>query len=146
MRTRIGAAALDIAEGWADARADADGPFEFSRTAQDAVGVLQLSYARYQSGRIPDPQPGDLARMLVEFAEAHGLGKPTDEALEASPLRLAAATFHDGTFAIRAWYVSDGASFVKATYTANAQANYFAELADCERMVRTLAFSYGQAA
>jgi hypothetical protein len=81
----------------------------------------------------------------MQFAENCGLGPPSDLVSEDAPLPLAGATFRVSGDIVRAWYVSDGASFAKVTYT-NAEGNpYESELRDCEEMVRTILFKYTEA-
>lgn len=91
-----------------------------------------------------------LARSLIRAPECWpvscgsllriGLGPATDEHLESGSLRLASATFRDGDWVVRAWYVSDGASFAQVTHTVRAEHPFASELAECEQMVRTITF------
>jgi hypothetical protein len=147
MRAQLGPIVLEVADGWADTTPDADdAPYELTNQSPNAVGAFQFSTAKYRSGSIPDAKPSDLAALLDEFAAARGLGEPKDKVQEVRPVRLAAGTLIDGQYLMRVWYVSDGASFAKVTYTAKAAYDYAAELVDCERMVRTMAFNYGNPA
>jgi hypothetical protein len=137
--------AVDAPRGWADVtdsvEAD-DPPFTLNRVGgAGGVGSLQFSVGLYRGGPKPDPTPGQLLGMLDEFAGSRGLGRPGDVATERRPsLRLAAGSFSlDGNF-LRVWYLSDGLSFALVTYTC-AAGQEAEELADCERIVRSLVFA-----
>jgi hypothetical protein len=105
----------------------------------EGVGAFQFSTATYQSGTIPNPSPQLLLSMLRDFANSHGLGEAADIVTENGALRLAAASFHHGDDFTRVWYVSDGRSFAKVTYTCTWDKQH-AELPECEQMLRTLRF------
>jgi hypothetical protein len=144
MRSQLGPVVLDVCTGWAnttgDVAAEPNQPWTLTRQAADACGSLQFSVALYRGGPIPDPTPEALAELLRGFGETHGLSSATDEITEPAPLRLAAATFRDAEWMIRAWYVSDGRSFAKVTYTTGFAEAFHSELAECERMVRSIRF------
>ena len=140
---------VDVKDGWADTTHDVpaeDAPWTLARQSQDACGALQFSVALYKDGRLPCATATDLSKMLLEFAEDHELGEPTDTVVEHKPLPLAAATFTRDEDIVRVWYVSDGASFAKVTYLSAVSGNYAAELADCEEMIRTISFKYAERA
>jgi len=143
MRAAFGAMSIDLKDGWADTTHDVPGedvPLTLAHQSEDACGSFQFSTALYKSGALPRATAAKLAEMLFEFAEEHDLGEPSDSVVEDALLALAAATFRRGGDVIRVWYVSDGASFAKVTYLSAAIHNYASELADCEQMVRTIAF------
>jgi hypothetical protein len=106
----------------------------------DGVGALQFSIAVYSHGERPDPAPEDLLGMLEEFGQARGLGKPDAVLIRSSPLRTAAGSFLSNDDFVRAWYVSDGLNFALITYTCDAGSE-IEELAECEQIVRSLAFT-----
>ena len=115
----------------------ADRPWTLAR--RDGIGALQFSIATYKSGRIPNPTVQELLALLRDFASAYELGEPCDLVTEDEPLRIAAGSFRYGEDFVRAWYVSDGYSYAKVTYTC-IWGQQQAELADCESMLRTLRF------
>ena len=127
--------------GWFDVTHELDvpnPPWTFSKL--DGVGAFQFSIATYKRGAVPSPSASVLLSLLREFAVLHELGEPADIITEESDLRLAAASFQSGGNFMRVWYVSDGYSFAKVTYTCACGVEQ-AELSDCEQMVRTLRFS-----
>jgi hypothetical protein len=145
MRTQLGPMSLDLKVGCAETTHDVPGdhpPFTLARQSRNACGAFQFSIALYNKGRLPCAKGADLQKLLVDFAESHELGTSTDAFVQDEPLPLAAATFSKGNDMIRVWYVSDGASFAKATYLAVATDDYSGELADCEQMIRTVTFEY----
>jgi len=144
MRIQLDSVSIETLPGWADVTdSEVDGATEcwtLARDSEDACGAFQLTFALYSEGTISEPTPEELAEMLHEFAEANELDGAADEQRELEPLRLASATFQDEQYTVRVWFVSDGASFAQATYTAQSDSPYAPELENCEQMIRTLAF------
>ena len=131
---------IRCSDGWCDITAEveaADPPWTLARP--DGAGAFQFSVAAYRSGRVPNPSPQDLLSLLRDFGSSRQLGEPTDVVVEDGNLRLAAGSFRFGEDFLRVWYVSDGQSFAKATYT-SAWGEQHSELPDCEQMIRTLRF------
>ena len=132
---------IESADGWFDITDELevpDPPWTLSRP--EGVGAFQFSVGTYKSGRIPNPTPESLLSLLRDFAISRELGEPADIVTEAGELRIAAGSFRQRDSFIRAWYISDGRSFARITYTC-AFGQQQAELSDCEQMVRTLRFT-----
>lgn len=148
MRVRVGPLVMDIPPGWADVTDDLSSehpsqdnpPWTLARQSEAACGSLQFSVAAYRRGAVPDPTPEVLAQLVRDFAAKSGLGPACDEIVELAPMRLAGVTFRDEEWMIRVWYVSDGRSFAKVSYTVGAANDFSSELADCEQMVRSIQF------
>ena len=144
MRVQLGPIVIDLIDEWADVTDDltdeSEPPLTLARQSADACGSLQFSFAIYKGGWLPNPSPDMLADLLREFGEKAGLVTAGEKHVESQPMRLAAETFRDGNFVIRAWYVSDGSSVAKITYTAGVADEFAVELAECEQMVRTIRF------
>jgi hypothetical protein len=131
---------VECAGGWRDVTRElevTDPPWTLARP--DGVGVFQFSVAHYQRGAVPNASSDVLLSLLRDFASSHELGEPTDVAAEAGELRIAAGSFRQRDSFIRAWYISDGRSFARITYTC-AFGRQQAELSECEQMVRTVRF------
>lgn len=131
---------IKFSEGWCDTTDEveaADPPWTL--TKPDGVGAFQLSIATYKGGRVPNPSSQVLFSMLRDFASSRNLGEPVEVVTEDGELRIAAGSFRFGDDFLRVWYVSDGYSFAKVTYTCSWGAQQ-SELPDCEQMVRTLRF------
>ena len=127
--------------GWHDVTHELDSPdapWTFARP--DGLGAFQFSIATYDSGPVPDPSPEVLLTMLREFAASHDLTGESDIVTEDGALRLAASSFRLADSFVRAWYISDGRSCARVTYTCAGEASP-SELRDCEQMVRTLRFT-----
>jgi hypothetical protein len=128
--------------GWVDVTYSLDvvtPPVTLARPG--GVGALQFSVAAYSGGERPDPSPDQLLGMLEGFGESRGLGAPQAAvATRAGRLRLAAASFRSEGDFVRVWSVSDGLNFALVTYVCEA-GRESEELADCERIVRSLAFT-----
>jgi hypothetical protein len=145
MRAELGAMSIDLRDGWAETTHDLpgdDAPFTLARQAEDACGAFQFSIALYKGGRLPCAKGADLLQLLLDFAASRELGEAADVVAQDEPLPLAAATFSTTGDTVRVWYVSDGASVVKATYLAADDDDYASELTDCEQMIRTISFKY----
>ena len=131
---------VDTPDGWEDVTdtVGVDGaPATIARP--DGVGALQFSVGLYTGGTRPDPSVELLLEMLHEFGEARGLGAPGDVVMQVGRLRLVAGLFLPGNDFLRVWYLSDGLSFALVTYVCEAGREAH-ELADCERIVRSLTF------
>jgi hypothetical protein len=133
---------IRCSDGWCDITDEieaADPPWTLAKP--DGVGAFQFSLATYKSGRIPNPSPQVLLSLLRDFASSQELGEPAEVVTEDRDLRIAAGSFRHRDDFVRAWYASDGRSFAKVTYTCVWSAQQ-AELPDCERMIRSLRFTY----
>jgi hypothetical protein len=131
---------VEALDGWLDVtEADsANKPFTLARG--DGVGALQFSIASFRGGKVPDPNPTGLLSMLRDYLESSQLGEPTDIATESEPVRLAAGSVRDDEWFMRIWYVSDARNFAFVTYTVEWR-NRQIELAECERIVRSIEFA-----
>jgi hypothetical protein len=144
-RVAFGGVIMDLLPGWMDTTDTTGGEHPFTFTRPDGFGAFQLSLALYRSGPVPAPTTSVLVELLDERADGHGLGESFDRSTDEEPLRVAALSYRsDGDF-IRMWYVSDGASFAFATYVRQLDLKIphddFAEVSDCEVMVRSIVFS-----
>jgi hypothetical protein len=116
-----------------------DNPITIARSKK-GVGVLQISQAIYRSGPKPLSSLEDLKSMLAEFSVQHGLGEPFDSSLFSDTVFGIGSSFHSGEDFIRAWYLSDGKSFILITYVCNWNKR-FEESQLCENIVRSVCLS-----
>lgn len=101
---------------------------------------MQFSIAFYGSGEVPSPSVSDLREMREELAEGRDWGPATAESdWEGDGLRVSAASHQWGDDMVRVWYVSNGKGFAKVTYTTFWPGDPV-ELAECERIVRSIRF------
>ena len=138
MRCNCGEFSADLRGGWVDTT-DATSPFTLSKQPA-GVGALQFSIARYTGGDVPTINTSDLVEMLHEFVKGNSQAAAEFVVQEFGELRLAAGSFSldNQTFA-RAWYVSDGTNVAKVTYV-SAKRDVGSELAEAERIVRSIRF------
>jgi hypothetical protein len=116
-----------------------DNPITIARP-NNGVGVLQISQAIYKSGPKPLSSLKVLESMLVEFGEQHGLGEPYDNSSFSGTILGIGSSFHSGEDLIRAWYLTDGISFIFITYVCNWDKR-FEESQECEEFVRSVRFN-----
>jgi hypothetical protein len=128
---------IDLVDGWFDVTDDMPAGAPFTLARADGAGAFQLSAGAYASGAMPDVGVEQLRDMLVAFGRDRGLGAPVDTRVHVDRVSSVGGSFDQADFT-RAWYVSDGRSFVFASHT-SAQ-NAPDELEDCESMIRGVAF------
>ncbi|MBI5760374.1 MAG: hypothetical protein HZA46_17805 [Planctomycetales bacterium] len=134
--------AVDVPGGWEDISGTVDAPEPpFTVACSDTgVGALQFSVALFNGGEIPDPSSLDLLEMVKRFGTAKGFEEPRDVVAESCDFRLAAGSFSRGCLFLRVWQLSDGKNFAFVTYNCES-GEEGKELADCERIVRSIRFA-----
>ena len=138
---------VEVPGGWRDLTAlpDSDRPVP-SLGREGGVGAMQFSVHRYR----PLPHRAALADELLErireFGRDLGMGEPSDVALEAEPVWLAAAALAREGF-LRLWHVSDGHGLAFITYGCGPgeEDRGAGEVAECEFIVRRIKFREGRA-
>lgn len=136
----LGPISVTVPAGWTEITDELDLPNAPHTLAHGAgEGALQFSVAAYTGGKQPRTTARELREMSLNLGESESLGKPEDVVFEDGPPLLGAAGFRTDGHVIRIWHVSDGWSFACVTYTGPAS-GYEQELADCERIVRTIRF------
>ncbi|MBN9689584.1 MAG: hypothetical protein J0M24_05045 [Verrucomicrobia bacterium] len=128
---------LELADGWLDVSDDLPPGSPFTLARSDGVGAFQLSAAIYQCGRMPNADIGELVEMLALFGKEKGFDPPSKMTTRLGDVSFAGGSFVGEDF-IRIWYVTNGRSFVFASYVAATHVP--AELADCEAMVSSIRF------
>ncbi|MGN6235434.1 hypothetical protein [Dyella sp.] len=137
MRFNCGQFSIELPSGWMDTTEE---PWPFTLSKPDGAGALQFSAAIYRSGQFPVPTTDELSGLLFEFAAAHDLGNPSDIFQQSGKITLASSSFRpDADSFIRAWYLSDGYSIAKITYTCH-PSDVGSELDEAEFIVRSLQF------
>jgi hypothetical protein len=132
---------VELSRGWSDitAEVEADNPPP-TVARDDGVGALQFSIALYKSGLRPCGNVEELQELLDDFAESHGWDVRSDATRESSPRGLVAASFRPGDDFVRVWYVSESGNFAFVTYTCAGGDASPRELAEAERIVRSVRF------
>ncbi|HEY6560417.1 MAG TPA: SpvB/TcaC N-terminal domain-containing protein [Polyangiaceae bacterium] len=131
---------LKVAPGWCDITQDLPEDSPPTLAGPESIGVLQISTAKYEAGRVPNIRTSDLREMLNEFAAAHALGAPSNvhERFEG----IVSGDFRNEEEWLRVWYVSNGRDVVFVTYTSQQPSDVRTaeELAEAERMVDSIKF------
>lgn len=140
MRFSCGSFSLDLPREWQDT-SEETGPFTLSKP--EGVGALQFSVAIHHTGPKPNPDMGTLSTLLSEFAEAQSLGEPSQPFQQLGEIAMVGSSYHpDKDTLVRAWYLSDGANFAKATYVCDSS-NIGSELTESESIVKSFQFTLG---
>jgi hypothetical protein len=113
------------------------GPFTLVKSSKG--GALQFSPALYKAGPLPHLNSDALLAMAREFAIAKNLGPVFDEFTESGELTIAGLSVHSGSDFIRVWYIFDGKNVALATYL-HIWGRHVNELAECEKIIRSLCF------
>lgn len=149
--TTVGPVQLELVPGWEDVSGDLDQsapPFTLSCSegeGEGGTGVLQLSPAVFSRGTAPNATLEHLRRLCVDFGKRKGLEPGASPSSYEDPVRLWYGMSYriKGRF-VRVWYASDRMSFVLATYLPlggeATDSECAAGIADCERMLSTIAF------
>ena len=133
--------AVDVPDGWEDFTDTVNAPEPPFTLAcpETGMGALQFSVALFKGGEIPDPSTLDLMEMVKRFGIERELGEPRDVVAESRDLRLAAGSFFGECLFLRVWQLSHGQNFAFVTYNCEF-GQEGKELADCERIVRSMRF------
>jgi hypothetical protein len=116
MRKRL---QITLPEGWSDySKENPDGPPTYLRDKSEVPGPLQVSFAHYQSGVIPNPTYDDLV----------GIATGTGKLIEGSEVvktssgdcdfgRFGSAIFRSPeTPRMQSWHLSNGRDFIMVTH------------------------------
>ena len=108
---------IKLPQGWAIFD-NPDGPPTYCRELSETPGPLQISWAEYAGGELPNPSADDLKRMTKEFGESHGFG----ELVESTSGPCEFGTMGSAVFCstdhprIQLWHLSNGRDFVMVTH------------------------------
>jgi hypothetical protein len=122
------------------------GPATFVRGASADAGVLQVSWAEYEGGPLPNPTLADLEEMAHEFGRPHGFGEPRESGSGACPFgAFGTATFQTPSLArIQVWLLSNGRDFIYVTHLCEVAPDP-AEIAEADEIARCLSLGPGDA-
>ena len=110
---------VGLPNNWVDiSHENPNGPPTYVNQYHDEPGVLQISYAEYRSGTIPNPKHGDLIELSKNtgFKQDFGNLQNTDSGDCAFGI-YGFAQFSNQKFPyISVWHLSNGQDFVFATF------------------------------
>jgi hypothetical protein len=116
-----------------------DGRPIYISLASNKSGALQISWAEYKGGELPNPTPQDLQNSAADFGKAQNLG----ELIENSSGPCVFGTFGTAVFRsaeiprFQIWFLSNGRDFINAWHTCTSEPDP-AEIADAQAIVREL--------
>lgn len=109
---------LTLPESWSELEADAydsESPLTIAN-AETGVGALQISVAKFMSGKMPQLSLACLAELLDNFAESRRLVISFDQQTLSNDKLLIGRSFQSEGDFIRVWYASNGKDIVLVTY------------------------------
>ncbi|OQB36223.1 MAG: hypothetical protein BWY06_02883 [Candidatus Latescibacteria bacterium ADurb.Bin168] len=133
---------MELAGPWLDVTDDLPAGSPFTLAQADGFGVFQFSSGLYRGGLLPTAGDDVLREMLRSFGKEKGLGEPAHIRVHKGSTASVGGSFQKGD-CIRAWYVTDGRSFIFASHTSGETAAE--ELAQCEAMIRSIEFEKNRA-
>lgn len=116
-----------------------DGPATFCRESSSTPGPLQVSWAEYSRGPIPNPSAADLKKMAKDFGKQHGLGDLIESLSNCCIFgTLGTAVFHSALHPrIQVWHLSNWRDFIMVTHICPKEPDPV-EVRDAQEIVRTL--------
>ncbi|HEY4061265.1 MAG TPA: hypothetical protein VGM30_05170 [Puia sp.] len=119
MDKRLSKLRIRFPEGWKDISIEnPDGPPTFVKENVEESGILQISTAEYLTGKIPNPSLADLIDLSKNVGLKNEFGSlESEESGKCDYGTFGTAQFSRPDFPlISVWHLSDGKSFVFATF------------------------------
>lgn len=135
---------IKLPSGWSDCSADNDGAPTYIRELSDEAGPLQVSWAEYTSGEIPDPSTDDLIQMSRELGQSQGFGGLIESSGGTCDFgRLGTAVFRSSDQRVQIWHLSNGRDFITVTHIGPRHPDSD-ELREAQEIVRTITLGEGK--
>ena len=129
---------IKLPKGWSNYH-NPDGPPTYCRDLSETPGPLQISWAEYKGGGLPNPSADDLKRMAEEFGQKHEFGELVESS--SSPCEfgtMGTAVFHSTENpTIQMWHLSNGRDFIMVTHICPTEPDPI-EVREAQEIVRTL--------
>lgn len=132
---------FELSEEWCDVTGDLDPGAPSTLAREDGVGAIQFSVAKYKSGEKPSITETVLKDMLLDLFKSNQLADVEPAILQGSRCFGVSATSAQTDEVIRAWYLSNGTDIALVTYTGTGDPACQAELAEAEKLAKTLEFA-----
>ena len=129
---------IKLPKGWSDYD-NPHGPPTYVRELSETPGPLQISWAEYKGGTLPNPTADDLKHMAEEFGEKHDFG----DLVESSNSPCVFGTMGTAVFRssenprIQMWHLSNGRDFIMVTHICPTEPDPI-EVREAQEIVRTL--------
>jgi hypothetical protein len=129
---------IKLPAGWAEFD-NPDGPPTYCRELGDTPGPLQISWAEYKGGALPNPSANDLKRMAKEFGECHDFGELVESSSGSCEFgRMGSAVFGSIEHPrIQIWHLSNGRDFIMVTHICPSAPDPV-EVREAQEIVRTI--------
>ena len=129
---------IKLPKGWSDYD-NPDGPPTYVRELSETPGPLQISWAEYKKGEIPNPSANDLKEMAEDFGEKHGFGDLVESSNNPCEFgTMGTAVFRSGEHPrIQVWHLSNGKDFITVTHICPTEPDPI-EVREAQEIVRTL--------
>jgi hypothetical protein len=140
----LGSLLITAQAGWLDVTDEIGAKnAPFTLTKNDGFGALQFTAATFKDGVKPKIIPGDLQKLLADFASSRELRKGYDpkEYTQRGGFTAARSFTTDSQF-VRVWYCSNGQDIALVTYVCQKEYEK-KELRECEKMIADLAWTDG---
>jgi hypothetical protein len=129
---------IRLPKGWS-AYDNPDGPPTYVRALSETPGPLQISWAEYQGGAVPNPSADDLKRMAEESGEKHDFGDLVESSSAPCVFgTMGTAVFRSSEYPrIQVWQLSNGRDFIMVTHISPSEPDPV-ETREAQEIVRTL--------
>lgn len=135
---------ITLPHGWADCSEENEGGPTYLRELSADPGPLQVSWAEYTGGKVPDPSADDLAEMSRDLGADQDFGELIECAGGACDFgRLGTAIFRSQEQRVQIWHLSNGKDFITATHIGPRDPDP-EELREVQEIVRTLNLAEGK--
>jgi hypothetical protein len=138
---------VTLSAGWSDhSKENPDGPVTFLRDWSQESGALQVSWAEYRGGEVPNPSP----ETLVQLSSSAGMRAEFSELVDS--FNGACAFGHFGSVVFRScdypraqfWHLSDGRDFIMVTHIFGSTPD-LREIEEAQEIVRSLVLVHAKA-
>ena len=129
---------IQIPSSWS-AQDNPDGPATYCRHESAVPGPLQISWAEYSGGPIPNPSAQDLQQMAFEMGHKNGFGAMMESSSGACRFgKMGSAVFRSAQHPrIQIWFLSNGRDFINVTHICPEDPEA-AEVSEAQIIVRSL--------
>jgi hypothetical protein len=136
---------IKLPKGWVDySKENPDGPPTYLRDLSEEPGPLQISWAEYKGGAVPNPSPEDLQQMSRQMGEQSGYGRLVESASGSCDFgRMGTATYLSTDQRVQLWHLSNGRDFIMVTHIGPESPDPD-EVREVQEIVRTLTLGEGK--
>ena len=136
---------IKLPRGWVDYSAEnPDGPPTYLRDFSEEPGLLQISWAEYKNGPVPNPSAEDLEQMSREMGEKQDYGQLVESSNGVCAFgHMGTAVFQSTEHRVQLWQISNGKDFIMVSHIAPESPD-LDELREVHEIVRALTLAEGK--